>query len=94
MKICKGFFDWRKNDSESHKVQAMASLQSSVAPVLLRPQRCCKHTALLNEVFWCVFRDVEGLQSMPVGMMACYITARVDNLTTTKSSLAVRLCIE
>ena len=46
------------------------------------PKDAAPHTALLNEVFWYVFRDVAGWQSM--GMMACDNAARIDDMTTTK----------
>ena len=45
------------------------------------PKDAAPHTAFPNQVFWYVFRDVAGWQSM--GMMACNNAARIDDMTIT-----------
>ena len=67
--------------------------QTAASTALAQPtiQRCpctCTtpktwHSTLkLNEVFWNVFSDMAGWQSMT--KMTCYNTARIDYMTTTK----------
>ena len=77
-------FHWRtqKDDSDSSKYSLRPADYPALPLYFYDPKDAAQHTALLNKVFWYVFWDVAGCQS--IDMMACYNTARIDDITTTK----------
>ena len=77
-----GLFHWRKDDSDRSKCSLRPADYTALPLYFYDPNDAALHTALLNVVFWYVFQDVAGWQSM--GMMARDNAARIDYMTTTK----------